>query len=67
MIGSLNSRAAEASAPNFTKRQAARPGTARGRSAMGYRSIEDYGSIGGMHSVALVEMDGSTDRLCFPH
>jgi hypothetical protein len=34
---------------------------------MGYRSIENYGIIGDMHSVALVEMDGSTDRLCFPH
>lgn len=29
--------------------------------------IEDYGIIGGMHSVAFVEMNDSTDWLCFLH
>ena len=34
---------------------------------MVYQSIDNYGIIGDMHSVALVGMDGSIDWLCFPH
>ena len=34
---------------------------------MAYKPIEDYGIVGDMHSAALVGMDGSIDRFCFPH
>ena len=34
---------------------------------MTYQPIQDYGIIGDMHSVALVETDSSIDCLCFPH
>lgn len=34
---------------------------------MSYQSIETYGVIGDMHTVALVGMHGSIDWLCFPH
>jgi GH15 family glucan-1,4-alpha-glucosidase len=33
---------------------------------MGYRSIEDCGIIGDLHTVALVGKDGSIDFMCFP-
>jgi GH15 family glucan-1,4-alpha-glucosidase len=32
-----------------------------------YKSIEDYGVIGDLHTVALVGMDGSVDWCCLPH
>lgn len=31
-----------------------------------YRPIEDHGVIGGLHTVALVAVDGTVDFLCFP-
>src|SRR4029453_15226248 len=34
---------------------------------MTYRSIENYGVIGNMRTVALVGRDGSIDWFCFPH
>ena len=34
---------------------------------MAYQSIEKYGIIGDLHSVALVGTDGSIDWLCLPH
>ena len=33
---------------------------------MGFQSIENYGVIGNMQSIALVGMDGSIDFLCYP-
>ena len=33
---------------------------------MGYKSIENYGVIGDLHSVALVGTDGSIDWCCLP-
>jgi GH15 family glucan-1,4-alpha-glucosidase len=33
----------------------------------GYRSLQDYGIIGNLHSVALVGTDGSIDWYCFPY
>jgi GH15 family glucan-1,4-alpha-glucosidase len=32
-----------------------------------YKSIEDYGVIGDLHTVALVGIDGSIDWCCLPH
>jgi GH15 family glucan-1,4-alpha-glucosidase len=32
-----------------------------------YKSIEDYGIIGDLHTVALVGIDGSIDWCCLPH
>jgi GH15 family glucan-1,4-alpha-glucosidase len=32
-----------------------------------YKSIEDYGVIGDLHTVALVSTDGSIDWCCLPH
>ena len=34
---------------------------------MSYKSIEDYGIIGDLHTVALVGIDGSIDWCCLPH
>ncbi len=34
---------------------------------MDYKSIEDYGVIGDLYTVALVGRDGSIDFMCFPH
>ncbi|HUP50701.1 MAG TPA: glycoside hydrolase family 15 protein [Thermoanaerobaculia bacterium] len=34
---------------------------------MTYKSIEDYGMIGDLRTIALVGMDGSIDFMCFPH
>ena len=34
---------------------------------MSYKSIEDYGVIGDLHTVALVGIDGSIDWCCLPH
>jgi GH15 family glucan-1,4-alpha-glucosidase len=34
---------------------------------MTYKSIEDYGIIGDLHTVALVGIDGSIDWCCLPH
>jgi GH15 family glucan-1,4-alpha-glucosidase len=34
---------------------------------MSYKPIESYGVIGDMHSVALVNIDGSIDWCCLPH
>jgi GH15 family glucan-1,4-alpha-glucosidase len=34
---------------------------------MAYKSIEDYGVIGDLHTVALVGIDGSIDWCCLPH
>ncbi len=33
---------------------------------MSFQSIENYGVIGNMRSIALVGMDGSIDFLCYP-
>jgi GH15 family glucan-1,4-alpha-glucosidase len=33
----------------------------------GYRSIQDHGIIGDLHSAALVGIDGSIDWYCYPH
>jgi GH15 family glucan-1,4-alpha-glucosidase len=32
-----------------------------------YKSLQDYGIIGNLHSAALVGMDGSIDWYCYPH
>jgi GH15 family glucan-1,4-alpha-glucosidase len=34
---------------------------------MGYQSIENYGIVGDLHTVALVGMNGSIDFMSFPH
>jgi GH15 family glucan-1,4-alpha-glucosidase len=34
---------------------------------MPYKPIENYGIIGNIHTAALGGVDGSIDRLCFPH
>jgi GH15 family glucan-1,4-alpha-glucosidase len=39
----------------------------RGHATSAYKSIQDYGIIGDLHSVALVGTDGSIDWYCYPH
>ena len=34
---------------------------------MAYQAIESYGIIGNLHTVAMVNMNGAIDWLCFPH
>ena len=34
---------------------------------MAYQPIESYGIIGNLHTVAMVNMNGAIDWLCFPH